>query len=179
MILSFFYLFSTNFLLSLFYINIGDAMKKKLVRSVIIPLLFAIFLGFYGAKITYDFYQIKKDVTQISHNAYAIQYGVYTNADTLNKNLSDLDDYVVSLEDGKYYVYLGFTTSHKNLNKLKNIYEDNDMEVYTKEIFIDNTEFVSNLEQFDVLIDNVSGEDDILSINEAVLSSYEEIILGN
>lgn len=166
-------------MLCLNYINSGDAMKKKLIRSVILPLLFAVFLGFYGAKITYDFYRIKENVTKVSHNAYAIQYGVYTSADTLNKNISDLDDYVVSLEDGKYYVYLGFTTSYKNLNKLRNIYEDNDMEVYTKEIFIDNTEFVSNLEQFDVLIDSVSKEDDILSINEAILSSYDEIILGN
>jgi len=153
-------------------------MKRKLIRSVIIPLLFAVCLGFYGAKIAYGFYQVKENVNEVSHNAYAIQYGVYTSADTLKKTISNLDNYVVSLEDGKYYIYLGFTTNYKNLSKMRNIYEDKGIEVYTKEIYISDSEFVSNLEQFDILIDSVSEEDDILSINEAILSTYE-MILGN
>lgn len=154
-------------------------MKKKLIRSVIIPLLFAICLGFYGAKIAYGFYQVKEKVTEVSHNAYAIQYGVYTNADTLTKNILEVDDYVVSFEDGKYYIYLGFTTNYKNLNKIRNIYKDKGTEVYVKEIYIDNSEFISNLEQFDILLDSVNTESDILSINSAILSSYDEMILGN
>jgi len=154
-------------------------MKRKLIRSVIIPLLFAVCLGFYGAKIAYGFYQVKENVNEVSHNAYAIQYGVYTSADTLKKTISNLDNYVVSLEDGKYYIYLGFTTNYKNLSKMRNIYEDKGIEVYTKEIYISDSEFVSNLEQFDILIDSVSEEDDILSINEAILSTYDEMILGN
>jgi len=154
-------------------------MKRKLIRSVIIPLLFAVVLGFYGAKIAYQFYEVKQTVTEKSYNAYAIQYGVYTSSETLNKNLANLDNYVVSQEDGKYYVYLGFTTSYKNLNKIRNIYKDDAVEVYTREVFIDNSEFVSSLEQYDVLLDNVSEEEDVLSVNEAILSSYDEIILGN
>ena len=154
-------------------------MKKKLVRNVIIPLLVAVVLGFYGAKISYEFYQVKKTVSEVSHNAYAIQYGVFTNADTLKKNLSGLENYVVSQEDGKYYIYLGFTTDYKNLNKIRKIYEEDDVEVYIKEVFINNSEFVSSLEQFDILLDSVSNEDDIVSINKAILSSYDEIILGN
>ena len=152
---------------------------KRFLRGVVIPLLVAVVLGFYGAKISYEFYQIKKTVTEVSHNAYAIQYGVFSNPDTLKKNLSNLDNYVVSQEDGKYYIYLGFTTDYKNLNKIRNLYEEDDIEVYTKEIFIDNTEFVSSLEQFDILLDSVNDDSDIISINKAILSSYDEIILGN
>lgn len=174
-----FFVISTFFLLFLFYIDNGDAMKRKLIRSVIIPLLFAVCLGFYGAKIAYGFYQVKQSIEEISHNAYAIQYGVYTSADTLNKNLSNLDNYVVSQEDGKYYIYLGFTTNYTNLSKIKNIYESMGMDIYTKEIYINNSEFVNNLEQYDVLIDSVNDEEDIMSINEAILSSYDEMILGN
>lgn len=151
---------------------------KKFLRSVVIPLLVAVVLGFYGAKISYEFYQIKKTVTEVSHNAYAIQYGVFTNPDTLSKNLSDLENYVISQEDGKYYIYLGFTTDYNNLKKIRNLYEESDIEVYTKEIFIDNMEFVSSLEQFDILLDSVNNDSDIISINKAILSSYDEIILG-
>ena len=154
-------------------------MKKKLIRGVIIPLLFAVTLGFYGAHIAYQFYQFKKTITDKSFNAYALQYGVYTSAATLEKNLSKLDDYVVSQEDGKYYIYLGFTTNYNNLSKMRRIYEDQDMEVYTKQMNISNSEFVSSLKQFDVLLANVESDEDIKSVNEAILSSYNEMILGN
>ncbi len=154
-------------------------MKKKLIRGVIIPLLFAITLGFYGAKIAYQFYQVKKALNERTFNAYAIQYGVYTSPTTLEKNLANLDDYVVSLEDGKYYIYLGFTTDYNNLSKMRSLYANKDINVYTKEVFIDNDEFVSSLEQFDVLLASVNKEEDIISVNEAILSSYDEIILGN
>ena len=97
-------------------------MKKKLIRRVIIPLLFAVTLVFYSAKIAYEFYQVKKEIMEKSYNAYAIQYGVYTNPKTLEKNLANLDNYVVSLEDGKYYIYLAFTTSYKNLSKMFTIF---------------------------------------------------------
>ncbi len=153
-------------------------MKKKLIVNVLIPLLIAVILGFYGAKIAYEFYQVKKTLGERSYNAYAIQYGVYTNPETMKKYTKDLEDYVVTLEDGKYYIYLGFTTNYKNLKKMKKMYEDQDMEVYTKEIYINNQEFVSNLEQFDVLIENSDDDEDIVSVNEAILSSYNEIILG-
>lgn len=154
-------------------------MKKKIVKSVIIPLLFAITLGFYGAHIAYQFYQVKKEIDKRSFNTYAIQYGVYTDEKTLKDKLKELDDYVVSVEDGKYYVYLGFTTDYDNLGKMRRIYKNNDVQVYTKYMYIDNQEFVNSLEQFDVLMANTDKEEDIISVNEAILSSYEEIILGN
>ena len=171
------FFFSTIFLSFLFYIIIGDNMKRVL-RSVVIPLLVAIVLGFYGAKIAYGFNRVKETVSEISHNAYAVQYGVYKDPSTLEKTLSDLDNYVVSLEDGKYYVYLGFTTDYANLSKIKAMYKDMGVEVYIREVLIENEEFISNLEQFDILLDNVNGTNDILSINSAILSSYDEMILG-
>ena len=117
-------------------------MKKKFFRSVLIPLLFAVLLGFYGAKIVYGFNRVKQSVSNVSHNAYAIQYGVYTSADTLNKTMSNIDNYVVSMEDGKYYIYIGFTTDSKNLTKIRNVYDELGIDVYIKEVFINNDEFI-------------------------------------
>lgn len=154
-------------------------MKKKFLRSVLIPLLFAVVLGFYGAKIAYGFYQTKRENSKNSYNAYAIQYGVYSSHETMEKNISNLDNYIVSLEDGKYYIYLGFTTDYNNLLKLRQFFEKKDLKVYSKEIFINNPEFLSSLEQFDILLDNANSEEDILSVNDAILSSYNEIIIGN
>lgn len=154
-------------------------MKKKFLRSILIPLLFAVLLGFYGAKIVYGFNTVKRSISDVSHNAYAIQYGVYTSADTLSKTMSNIDNYVVSMEDGKYYIYIGFTTDSKNLTKIRNVYDELGIDIYIKEVFISNDEFINNLEQFDVLLENVSSNVDILSITGAILSSYDELVLGN
>ena len=140
-------------------------MKKKFFRSVLFPLLFAVLLGFYGAKIVYGFNRVKQSVSNVSHNAYAIQYGVYTSADTLNKTMSN--------------IYIGFTTDSKNLTKIRNVYDELGIDVYIKEVFINNDEFINTLEQFDVLLDNVSSNVDVLSITGAILSSYDELVLGN
>lgn len=154
-------------------------MRKKFLRSILIPLLFAVLLGFYGAKIVYGFNNVKRSISDVSHNAYAIQYGVYTSADTLSKTMSNIDNYVVSMEDGKYYIYIGFTTDSKNLTKIRNVYDELGIDIYIKEVFINNDEFINNLEQFDVLLENVSSNIDILSITGAILSSYDELVLGN
>ena len=53
-----------------------------------------------------------------------------------------------------------------------------DIEVYIKPTVINNIEFVSNLEQYDLLISEVENEDNLISISDVVLSSYEEIVLG-
>lgn len=151
---------------------------KKIFKTVILPLLIACLLGLAGAKITYSFYKIKKDITETEFNAYAVQYGVYTSPKTLEKTLKNLSNYVVTQEDGKYYIYLGFTTNYNNLSKIKRIYEDQNIDVYTKKIYIDNEEFVTNLEQYDVLLDNVINEEDVVMVNQAILSTYDEIILG-
>ena len=77
-----------------------------------------------------------------------------------------------------YNVYVGITTDLSNANKIKNIYEKKDIEVYIKPTVINNIEFVSNLEQYDLLISEVENEDNLISISDVVLSSYEEIVLG-
>ena len=78
-----------------------------------------------------------------------------------------------------YNVYVGITTDLSNANKIKNIYEKKDIEVYIKPTVINNIEFVSNLEQYDLLISEVENDDNLISISDVVLSSYEEIVLGN
>ena len=58
------------------------------------------------------------------------------------------------------------------------MYRNLGTEVYVRELYIDNQEFVSSLEQYDILLDSVNVEEDIVSVNKAILSSYDEIILG-
>ena len=145
-------------------------------KGFVIPLVISIVLGFIGAQIVYGEYRKKQDISE--YNTYILQGGVYTTKETLDSAIKELDSYVVVSEDNKYYVYLGMTTSWNNAEKLKKMYEESNVDVYVRKTNIDNVEFVSNLEQYDILITGVDNEKSLSSINEVILSSYEEMVLG-
>ena len=74
-------------------------------------------------------------------------------------------------------IVLSIMEHHSNLVPWQMVAKKN--KAILKYMYIDNQEFVNSLEQFDVLMANTDKEEDIISVNEAILSSYEEIILGN
>lgn len=142
-----------------------------------IPLTIAIVLGFVSAQIVYSTY--RNNLSSSSYNAYLLQIASFENVDSISSDMKDNTDYLIVNENNMYNVYVGITTDLSNANKIKNIYEKKDIEVYIKPTVINNIEFVSNLEQYDLLISEVENEDNLISISDVVLSSYEEIVLGN
>lgn len=142
-----------------------------------IPLTIAIVLGFVSAQIVYSTY--RNNLSSSSYNAYLLQIASFENVDSINSDMKDNADYLIVNENNMYNVYVGITTDLSNANKIKNIYEKKNIEVYIKPTVINNIEFVSNLEQYDLLISEVENEDNLISISDVVLSSYEEIVLGN
>lgn len=141
-----------------------------------IPLTIAIVLGFISAQIVYSTY--RNNLSSSSYNAYLLQIASFENVDSISGDMKDNADYLIVNENNMYNVYVGITTDLSNANKIKNIYEKKDIEVYIKPTVINNIEFVSNLEQYDLLISEVENEDNLISISDVVLSSYEEIVLG-
>lgn len=137
----------------------------------------AIVLGFISAQIVYSTY--RNNLSSSSYNAYLLQIASFENVDSISSDMKGNADYLIVNENNMYNVYVGITTDLSNANKIKNIYEKKDIEVYIKPTVINNIEFVSNLEQYDLLISEVENEDNLISISDVVLSSYEEIVLGN
>lgn len=136
----------------------------------------AIILGFISAQIVYSTY--RNNLSSSSYNAYLLQIASFENVDSISSDMKNNTDYLIVNENNMYNVYVGITTDLSNANKIKNIYEKKDIEVYIKPTVINNIEFVSNLEQYDLLISEVENEDNLISISDVVLSSYEEIVLG-
>ena len=147
-------------------------MKKNLM----IPLVISIILGFISAQIVYSTY--RKNLEESSYNAYIIQIGSYNNEDSLDETFENEEDYLIVEEDGKYNVYVGITTDLVNANKIKNLYQNKNIETYIKPTVINNVECVNNLEQYDILISEVDSEENIISISDVIFSSYEEMVLG-
>ena len=149
-------------------------MKKQLLATTIILILGIII----GNKINKASISIK-NVFSEDELYYFLQEGVYTSKTILEENTSKLNYKIIEEIDSKYYVYLGITKSEKIASKLKEIYENKGHNIYIKEIKLNNPEFKSNLEQFDLLINSTQNEEEILTIEEVVLANYEEIIKNN
>lgn len=143
--------------------------------KVLLLFVLVIISGFVTAKVAFKIYY---SPTEEKYNSYFVQSGVYTDKETLEKSLKKLNGYVTEEKDNKYYVYVGISTDEENAEKIKEIYKKNNIDVYIKKSNINNMEFFSNLEQYDILLKEVDKIDDINSINKVILSSYQEIVLG-
>ena len=146
-------------------------------KKIIIPIIISITLGIISAKLLYD-YDNSTTTNKKNYNSYLLQVGVYNDKHSLKQATRNLNDYIVKEDNGKYYVFVGITTSEKNANKIKKTYANKDIDLYIKKDQIDNKSFLSSLEQYDILLDGVTKDKDILSINEVILSTYEEMVMG-
>ena len=73
-----------------------------------------------------------------------------------------------------YYVYAGFTTKSKNVQKLKDFFEKKGYSIYVKEINLPSSNFTEVLKQYDLLLERTDDETAIEAINASILSEYEE-----
>lgn len=142
-------------------------MKKKYCIYFFIAVLF----GFVFAESIYKKY--KDNLDDSKYNAYLIQVGSFDSDDSevTNKN------YLVLNEDGVNNVYAGITSKLSNASKIKEVLKGKNIDSYIKPVVIDNVEFISNLEQFDILLSEVQDPDNLISINDVIISKYEEIVL--
>lgn len=149
-------------------------MNKKFLLGVTIAILLGLFLG----TTFYKQYE-KEQHLDNEYNSYLLQLGVYNSKEEMNKKVKNIDSYMVIERNNKYYVYLGISTKKKNAEKLKEVFNEQNIDASIKKSVINNIEFMSNLEQFDILLDNATNNEDIMKVNEVILSSYEEMVMPN
>ena len=110
-----------------------------------------------------------------NNDFYLLQLGIYDTKEIMQRDTRDINPKVYEVKNNKYYVYVGISSNINNIDKIKGIYKDE--ELTTKVINIKDEEFINNLRQFDILIDNTNDKDEILTIEEVVLSSFNKKIL--
>ena len=139
----------------------------------------AIILGGISGKILFSKYQdIDKYIFNSEKKVYFLEEGVYSSKKSLENNTKDITPKLVVKDNDKYYVYVGITKNIDNANKIKKIYTDKGYSIYQKEKNITDSEFLSNIEQFDILIESTKKERDISTIQEVVLANYEEMVIN-
>lgn len=146
-------------------------MKKTLILMVA-----SIILGSLCGKVLYSNYKNTNSVFASKEKVYVLQEGVYTSLSSLNRNTKDINPKTIVKKDNQYYVYVGITRDLEKLKKLKKVYNKKGYATYQKEINVDDAIFLANLDQYDLLLDSAKTSDDVLAIQEVVLSNYEELV---
>ena len=147
-------------------------MNKKFLILTILAILSGLILG----NAFYKQYE-KEQHLDNKYNSYLLQLGVYDSKEKMQKHITNIENYTVIENNKKYYVYVGMSTKKDNAKKVANVFHEQNIDVTIKKSVINNIEFISNLEQFDILLDTATSNEDIMSINDVILSSYEEIVL--
>ena len=111
------------------------------------------------------------------NNYYLLQEKIYSKKEIMQSETRDLNPKVYEEKNGKYYVYVGITGNKDNAEKIQKIYKDSGFNIKINEISINDEEFKNNLKQLDILINNTNNQDEILTIEEVVLSNFNKKIL--
>ena len=145
---------------------------KKYLLTIIVSLLVGFLLSFYMLK-EYE----KTDIFPVfneSETAYLIQQGVYSSMESMRENTAHLTDYIYSVIDDMYYVYIGISLDSSNVNKLQEYYKNKDINTIIKTTTLTDQEFIEILRQYDMVLNNTSDEETIKEICKQVLSKYKE-----
>ena len=152
-------------------------MVIKMFKKIMFTLIFSISLGSLFGIFLYKKFEESVFAFNEGDKLTFLREGVYTDKNVLEENTKKLDPKLVIYDDDKYYVYVGITSNDKVADKIKDIYDDMDIEVYEKDVYISDDTFINNVEQFDSIILS-SADDEILTVEEVILSNYEEVF-GN
>ena len=136
----------------------------------------AIILGGISGMFLFSKYKDTSYVFNENKKLYFLEEGVYSTKESLESNTKDINPKLVIQDDNKYHVYVGITSNFDNVSKIKKMYKDKGYSIYEKEIEVDNSEFTANISQFDILLESSKNDSDISTIEEVVLSNYENLI---
>lgn len=146
---------------------------KKLFITLAITGLISFLFGNYIFKVyKSNLEEMIKSASSIYDKVYMIQYGSYKDKEkAINNNLSN---YILQLEDGFYKIYIGVALNIETAEKVKKINKEMGNEVYIKEKFIDNLEFIEFLSNNEIGI-NEKTNDEILNIQNSIIDKYKEL----
>ncbi|MBE6153789.1 MAG: hypothetical protein E7166_06160 [Firmicutes bacterium] len=151
-------------------------MKNK----IIIPTILSIFVGLYLGYIIFNQYKnTSQTVFSETRTIYFLQQGVYSSKESMENNTKLLSEYIYSLDNDQYRVFVSITTDMENAKKIKNIFNNKGVDIYIKEGNISDMAFVEKLKQYDEIIKNSNDESVILELENQILSEYELVVKSN
>lgn len=143
-----------------------------MTKHVIIVILFGSILGYlFGSILFHNYHGI--DYLNEDGNIYYLQYGVYTNKESAIENTRKLNDnYILKEMDDKYYVYLGVTENYDLALKLQKYYKDKNIHTYIRSDYVENSETLDKLKEYDNRIKD-TNEEEIINVMKEIFDNSE------
>ena len=145
---------------------------KKYLTTIIISILVGFLLSYYMLK-EYESVDIIP-VFNVKETAYLVQQGVYSSMESMQENTSSLTDYIYSVIDNMYYVYIGISLESDNVSKIQDYYKNKGINTIIKTTTISDNELIDSLRQYDMLLQGTEEEEAIKEVIKQTLSKYKE-----
>ncbi len=140
----------------------------------LIPIFFAVIVGFIFGKMIFRQYDDTLLVFGEGEKLYFIQSGIYSNLESMPKNYKD---YLYIYENNAYHLYLGITKDEKLASRIEGYYTKSGNNIYIKEKYVNNPEFTTLLGEYDKVLELTSKDTDIGVVEKVVIASYKEMVL--
>ena len=138
-------------------------------KKIIVVILFGSLIGYLFGSIIFNNYK-GKDYIKEDGNIYYLQYGVYTTNEAAINNTKNLNEkYIVKELDNKYYVYLGITSNYNLALKLKDKYEKKNIHIYIRSDYLENSETLDKIKEYDSKI----NDENIETVMKEILENDE------
>ena len=149
-------------------------MKKK----IFIPIILAVVIGYLCAN--YVLKEYHNFDTSDKTNIFFLQAGAYSSLDSAKEALSNITNKLTVKDKNKnmYYNYIGITSNSKEALKIKELYQNNNIDLFIKNVRIENKDFLTELEQYDILLENSKSLDEVNAVLKTILATYEERVLN-
>ena len=143
------------------------------------PIISAIIIGISLAKFMFNQYDYDAKISTVFKNGEELIFvmnGIYSSKDEMEASCSSLKSYIYSLENDKYYVYLGITKNLENFDKLKGYFNRKGYDVSERTLNINNDSYIELLDQYDILLSKTNDDDVIEAIASQSITKYKEYI---
>lgn len=147
--------------------------------NLVVPIVCAIFLGYLCASFIFNQYGFDSMVFQEKDGLYFLQCGSYTTKEASETKIEGISKKITVKEGDKYYSYIGMTSSKKIAESIKESYAKKGIDIYIKNYYIENLDFINQVKQYDILLESSNTLDETNSVLKTILATYEEIMLDS
>lgn len=146
--------------------------------NIVVPIICAVLLGYLCASFIFNQYGVNSMVFSENENIYFLQCGAYTTLEASKKEIKGIENKITVKEGEKYYSYIGMTTDSNIAKTIQQMYKDKNIDIYIKSDYLENDDFISQLNQYDVLLNASKNIEEVNSVLKTILATFDEIILN-
>ena len=142
---------------------------KKLINSILVPILLAILLGYILGKYVYKEYKDNLYHNLRSSKLYLLENGEYTTIDNM-KEANITNNYIYYKDNDKYKTIIGITNNKDNIDKIKKLYNNN---ILVEEYYIETNNINKKQLEYEKVLSETNDTKELKNAIDSILDLYK------